>query len=152
MVTNESSKLLSEKLIRYIKREMINQNISQVELYEKSGVSNSQISKILKGRYQPELRTVSRLLIALGLDLEIVKKASVENSRDQLAKSILDLQGLLEPGFRVALDISESNASMVIHSDSLSTPYAIHLDLNDGFQIFSILEDIFAVKNGGAEC
>ncbi len=51
-------------------------NLTQAQLAERSGVAQTEISRIERGRKSPTMETYSRLAAALGLRLSLVKARS----------------------------------------------------------------------------
>lgn len=47
--------------------------LTQVELSEKTGVPQAQISRIERGVVNPRLSTVTKLLVALGAEIQLVE-------------------------------------------------------------------------------
>lgn len=59
-----------DRIPELLRRVRLDQNVTQEELAEISGVSVSQVSRIEAGSQDPQLDTVGRLLEAMGLDLD----------------------------------------------------------------------------------
>lgn len=69
-----------KKLIDQINAERIKQNLTLRDLALKSGVSEKHICQINSGKTNPTLEIISRLAVALGIDLEIKQQSPAESA------------------------------------------------------------------------
>ena len=67
-------------IIRTMIKARVDQNISQAELARRTGIDQSNISKIERGIYNPSLSLLKRLADGMGMDLNIsfTPKSSVK--------------------------------------------------------------------------
>lgn len=66
MMKNMPKKTISEKLNATIRRELKRQKLSQAELARRAGISPGQLSRLLRGHYEPTLKNAEAILAALG--------------------------------------------------------------------------------------
>lgn len=73
---------LVQRIAALIKRE----NLSQVDAAKRMGISQPDVSKMLKGQFRPfSVERLMRFLTALGQDVEIAVKAPARRRRGKLS-------------------------------------------------------------------
>ncbi len=76
--TNVSAENLKGRLIELLLAQRRAQQLTQGQLAQRSGVAQTEISRIERGRKTPTLDTYTRLAAALGLD--VGRRLAVEGS------------------------------------------------------------------------
>lgn len=74
MATTPNIERLRKKLLEKIQDHMVANNITQEEAAEKSGFIQSNISRMLAGKYAPSIDQILTLCQAVGLRVELVSK------------------------------------------------------------------------------